>query len=99
MNHDPVNHPKHYTSHPSGIEVIEITEHMSFALGSAVKYILRSPYKGNEIQDLEKAIWMIKREIARLYEYGPYKKPHSDEGEDNPTLPFLDTTIEKPGKI
>ena len=39
---DLVNNPKHYTSHPSGVEVIQITEHMDFCLGNAVKYILIS---------------------------------------------------------
>ena len=34
-SHDPVNHPKHYTEHPSGIECIQITEHMGFNLGNA----------------------------------------------------------------
>ena len=43
---DPVNHPRHYTSHPSGIEVIQITEHMNFCLGNAVKYILRGGPEG-----------------------------------------------------
>ncbi len=63
---DQVNHPKHYTSHPSGVEVIEITEHMNFCLGNAIKYILRSAYKGKELQDLEKACWYIQREIDRI---------------------------------
>lgn len=63
---DPVNHPDHYTWHPSGIEVIQITEHMNFCLGNAIKYILRSERKKDQIQDLEKAIWYINREIARL---------------------------------
>jgi len=62
---DPVNHPSHYTSHPSGVEVIQITEHMNFCLGNAVKYILRADHKGNAVQDLEKAAWYIKREIER----------------------------------
>jgi len=62
---DPVNHPSHYTSSPSGIEVIEITEHMNFCLGNAVKYILRCDLKGKPIEDLEKAKWYIDREIAR----------------------------------
>ncbi len=88
MNNDPVNHPAHYTSLPSGIEVIQITEHLNFCLGNAVKYILRADYKGNDIQDLEKAIWYLKREINRRYEYGA-TGPFSDEGEDNPTLPFM----------
>ena len=52
---DPVNHPPHYTCHPSGVECIEITEHMSFCLGNAIKYIWRADAKGNAIEDLEKA--------------------------------------------
>lgn len=63
--HDPVNHPSHYTKHPSGIECIQVTEHMNFNLGNAVKYIWRCHDK-NGIEDLEKAIWYIKREIERL---------------------------------
>lgn len=63
---DPVNHPSHYTWHPSGIEVIQITEHMNFCLGNAIKYILRSEHKKDQVQDLEKAVWYINREIARL---------------------------------
>lgn len=63
--YDSVNHPKHYKSHPSGIEVIEITEHMNFCLGNAVKYILRADHKGNAIEDLQKAVWYINREIER----------------------------------
>lgn len=63
---DNVNHPKHYTSHPSGVECIQVTEHMSFNLGNAVKYIWRSDLKGKEIEDLRKARWYIDREIERL---------------------------------
>lgn len=62
---DMVNHPIHYTSHPSGIEVIEITEHLGFCLGSAVKYLLRCDLKGKPIEDLKKARWYIEREIAK----------------------------------
>jgi len=62
---DPVNHPKHYTNHPSGVECVEITEHMNFCLGNAVKYIWRADEKGNAIEDLEKARWYITREIRR----------------------------------
>jgi hypothetical protein len=64
-NHDAVNHPKHYTNHPSGIECIQITEHMGFNLGNAVKYIWRSDLKNDVIEDLEKAAWYIKREIEK----------------------------------
>jgi len=65
MNHDPVNHPKHYTTHPSGIECIEITRHMGFNLGNAMKYIWRADLKNNAVEDLEKAIWYIKDEIEK----------------------------------
>lgn len=64
---DPVNHPKHYTEHPSGVECIQITEHMNFNLGNAVKYIWRAGLKSdNPVQDLQKAAWYINREIQRL---------------------------------
>jgi hypothetical protein len=63
---DPVNHPKHYTSHPSGIEVIQITEHENFCRGNAIKYLLRAGKKGSEIEDLQKAAWYINREILRV---------------------------------
>lgn len=62
---DPVNSPKHYNSHPSGVECIQITEHMNFCLGNAVKYIWRAGLKENSIQDLEKARWYIDRELER----------------------------------
>lgn len=64
---DLVNHPPHYTSHPSGVECIQITEHMTFNLGNATKYIWRAGLKNPDaIQDLEKARWYVEREIARL---------------------------------
>ena len=62
---DNVNHPKHYTGHPSGIECIQITEYMSFCLGNAVKYIWRADLKNDAIEDLEKAKWYIEREILK----------------------------------
>jgi len=65
LKDDKVNHPKHYKSHPSGIECIQITEHMNFNLGNAVKYIWRTDHK-NGIEDLKKAVWYINREIERL---------------------------------
>lgn len=60
---DLVNQPKHYTSHPSGVECIQVTEHMGFNLGNALKYIWRCDLKGDSIEDLKKAEFYIKREI------------------------------------
>ena len=62
--HDAINNPKHYTSHKSGVECITITEHMGFNLGNAVKYIWRADLKGAAMDDLRKAEFYIKREIA-----------------------------------
>ena len=62
---DTVNHPPHYTSHPSGVECIQVTEHMSFCLGNAMKYIWRADLKYDAIEDLKKAVWYLEREIAR----------------------------------
>lgn len=62
---DNVEHPKHYTSHPSGIECIEVTRHMGFNLGNAVKYIWRADLKNDAIEDLEKAVWYLMDEIEK----------------------------------
>lgn len=71
---DNVNHPSHYTSHPSGVECITVTECYNFNVGNAIKYLWRNGLKSEEglsddekqIEDLEKAIWYIKREIQRI---------------------------------
>ena len=62
---DTVNHPAHYTSHPSGIECIQITRWMNFNLGNAIKYIWRAGNKGNALEDLKKARWYLDDEIKR----------------------------------
>lgn len=65
---DSVNHPKHYNAHPSGVECITITRHMSFNVGNAVKYLWRADEKGTPIEDLKKARWYIDDEIRRREE-------------------------------
>jgi len=62
--HDPVNHPKHYTAHVSGVECIQITRHMGFNLGNVMKYIWRADLK-NGTEDLEKAAWYLLDEIQK----------------------------------
>lgn len=59
---DMVNHPPHYTGHPSGVECIEVAEHLPFCLGNAFKYLFRRNDKGSRRQNLEKALWYIRRE-------------------------------------
>ena len=62
---DPVNHPRHYKSHPSGVECLTVVRHMGFNLGNAVKYIWRADLKDNAIEDLRKAQFYIQDEIER----------------------------------
>lgn len=68
---DPVDHPVHYTSAAAtcaacgaGIECIQVTEHLGFCLGNAIKYIWRADLKGG-VEDLRKAAWYVHREIER----------------------------------
>ena len=64
---DDVNHPSHYTAY-KGVEVIQLTEQMNFNRGNAVKYICRAGLKNKdkEVEDLQKAIWYLNREIERI---------------------------------
>lgn len=66
MINDMVNHPSHYKSHPSGVEAIEITRHMNFNLGNAIKYIWRADLKSDTVEDLQKARFYIEDEIRRI---------------------------------
>ena len=65
---DMVNHTKHYTSDPSGVEAIEITRHRNFNIGNAIKYLWRAGLKDEQktVEDLKKAIFYISDEINRL---------------------------------
>lgn len=84
-----VSHPSHYTwlKDKCGIEVIDITRHLDFDLGNAIKYILRAGRKPiiNEnlsddfyraaIQDLKKALFYINDKIDMLEnEYKSFNK-------------------------
>lgn len=65
MSKENVDHPKHYNSHPSGVECITVVEHMTFNIGNAIKYLWRADHK-NGLEDLKKAEWYVRREIERL---------------------------------
>jgi hypothetical protein len=79
MEVDMVNHPPHYNNHPSGIECIEVTEHMSFNIGSAVKYLWRVDDKDNPPQDIDKAIWYLNREKLKRRKDEEKEKIHDTE--------------------
>jgi hypothetical protein len=61
---DAVAHPSHYNQHK--VEVIDLIEDMPFSRGSIVKYVVRAAHKGQEVQDLKKAAWLLQREIERV---------------------------------
>jgi hypothetical protein len=65
---DPVNLPSHYTKLP--VECIDVAEHFNFTLGNALKYIWRADHKGKPIEDLEKAVWYLRRELDRRRRLG-----------------------------
>lgn len=68
MAGDAVNHPKHYTSDPSGVECIQIARHRNYNIGNVFKYIWRAGLKDESktIEDLEKAKFYLEDEINRI---------------------------------
>lgn len=77
-----VDHPRHYNQSPSGIETIEIIEHLPANLSNAVKYIWRCGLKQTEtpLRDLQSAKWYTEREIRRieLFELDEDPKPKTE---------------------
>ena len=62
-----IDHPNHYNNHPSGVECIEIVEHMPYNIGNAVAYLWRYQDKHEDpTLDLKKAMWHIQREIEKI---------------------------------
>lgn len=69
-----VNHPKHYNTHPSGVECLDIVRHHNFNVGNVIKYCWRAGLKHEEgkgdlvkqIEDLRKAEFYLLDEIVRL---------------------------------
>ena len=63
-----VNHPQHYGGKDNPYEAIKVIEawDLGFCLGNTIKYISRAGKKDNTIQELQKALWYLKREIKKL---------------------------------
>ncbi|QOL33131.1 DUF3310 domain-containing protein [Bifidobacterium eulemuris] len=72
---DPVNHPEHYELGP--FECIELSGLYDFCLGNAVKYVWRHRHKGQPMQDLNKALWYLRRERMHA---GPNLLAYMPEG-------------------
>jgi hypothetical protein len=69
---DKINHPSHYNSGNARcscgrrIECIDITRHLNFNIGNAIKYLWRAEHKGARLEDLKKAAWYINDEIQKI---------------------------------
>lgn len=61
-----VNQPKHYKTHESGIEAIEITRWLPADLSNAWKYAMRYQDKGTPKKDLKKMIWYLRDFISHF---------------------------------
>jgi len=86
-----INHPAHYTSHPSGVECVDIAEHLSFNLGNALKYLWRAGQKGGpekEREDRKKALWYLRREWS-LSMLDPHDGPHGHRNVCSPVIAAL----------
>lgn len=78
VENDPVNNPSHYQT-SKGVQVIDLTEELNFNRGNAVKYIFRAGKKdpATEVQDLQKALFYIGREINRVE--AEYERQNRDQ--------------------
>lgn len=72
-NDDPVIRPPHYIQ--GQVEAIDVIEHviagypthLAYLIGSALKYLVRAPYKHPTVtEDLKKAQWYINRAVNKL---------------------------------
>ena len=54
-----VNMPKHYRSHESGLEAIEITRYLIGDLSNAWKYAMRYEDKNTPKKDIKKLCWYL----------------------------------------
>lgn len=66
-----INHPSHYGGGENPYEVIKVIESWGigwgFCAGNAVKYIRRAPFKGSELDDIDKSIWYLNRICEKGY--------------------------------
>lgn len=62
---DTIDHPTHYTGRGIGYECIDITQHQTFCVGNAIKYLWRYQDKGKPLEDLKKARWYAHRAMKR----------------------------------
>jgi|TARA_B100001059_G_scaffold134559_1_gene134867 hypothetical protein len=74
MKYDPVNNPAHYKL-SGGIECIDyikqvltLDQFIGYCHGNMIKYQHRYMYKGNPVQDMEKAEWYLNKMLEAMEE-------------------------------
>lgn len=86
-----VSHPRHYTSHPSGVECIDIIRHYCCDIAFAMKYLWRAGLKGEEgmtqrekeIEDCRKAVWYLRdymRNASKVQRVSVIAEPRHPSG-------------------
>lgn len=63
-----VNHPAHYNRGKIEVADFIYDQQLNFNRGNAIKYICRAGFKGDMVEDLEKAIWYLNHELKMLKE-------------------------------
>lgn len=63
---DSVNHPAHYNRGKIEVADFIYDQQLNFNRGNAIKYICRAGFKGDMVEDLEKAIWYLNHELKML---------------------------------
>ena len=91
MKKDNINHPSHYTSHPSGIECIDIAEHHDFCIGNAIKYLWRAGLKSEDgiskkEKQVEDIILLIEKNIGSMVDISSITKQSQQTENSNQTI-------------
>jgi hypothetical protein len=86
---NPIDHPKHYCGHVSGVECIDVVEGFQFNLANVIKYVWRHGSKGTSRQDIEKALWYLRREMGN-------RKFHQDAQEERATNAIEQLQLKSP---
>ena len=87
---DNVNHPRHYARYRFECEPKDLTKFLPHPLASAIEYIIRAPFKGSELEDLQKArFWLL--EFVNTIEFWVVPFGSSD---DNPFCRLLPDPVD-----
>ena len=92
---DPVTSPAHYTAHP--IEIINLSRRLCGPLAQIVQYVMRAHIKGEELQDLRKALFWAD-DLIKTMALEPVKLACMDEPDFTPSE-FTRQMRERRGRI